>query len=108
MNLAAFLRAQARADRARAEELERAAAELEGRNEGMIDVKDTPLGVRRGAARVRARLNRGAPGAAIVGRKFFLSPEALDEELSRPSKAREQGSNDSAAARAARRLSRVA
>jgi hypothetical protein len=85
MNLAAFFRAQARVARARAEAeaeaWERAAAELENVHAGMIDVRETPLGVRRGAARVRARIERGAPGAAIVGRRFYLSTEALAEEL---------------------------
>lgn len=50
---------------------------------GMIDQKQSPLGRRRHCYAVRRRLSEGSPGAAVVGRRHLLSPEALAEELAR-------------------------
>lgn len=52
---------------------------------GMIAQTGSPLG-RRHCAAVRRRVSRGEPGAAIIGRRHLLSPEAMTEELSRVSK----------------------
>jgi len=48
---------------------------------GMLDQHASPLGSRRHCACVRARVAAGDPGAAIIGRRHLLSPEALGEEL---------------------------
>lgn len=58
---------------------------------GMIDQSASPAGRRRHIAAVRRRVAAGEGGAAIVGRRFLLSREALDAELAalakRPRKA---------------------
>lgn len=46
-----------------------------------IDQVRSPLGRRKHCSAVRARIARGAPGAAIVGRRHLLTRAALDEEL---------------------------
>jgi hypothetical protein len=53
---------------------------------GMMDQSASPLGSRRHCAAVKRRIARGERGAALVGRKHLLSPEALSEELGRASK----------------------
>jgi hypothetical protein len=52
---------------------------------GMVDQAASPLGARRHCAAVKRRLARGEGGAANVGRRFMLTPEALHEELERAS-----------------------
>ena len=56
---------------------------LQAANEGMIGQEQSLLGRRRHCAAVQRRVAAGLPGAAIVGRKHLLSPEALREELSK-------------------------
>lgn len=51
----------------------------------MIDQSASPLGRRRHLAAVRARVSAGAPGAAIVGRRYLLSREAVAQELEKVS-----------------------
>lgn len=48
-----------------------------------VEQADSPLGPRRHVAAVRRRLVKGMAGARIDGRRFFLSPAALREELAR-------------------------
>jgi hypothetical protein len=71
-----FLRALAR-ELAPLIALELRAGELPG----MVDQVGSPLGRRRHIAAVRRRVGSCRPGAAIVGRRHLLSPEALTEEL---------------------------
>jgi hypothetical protein len=52
---------------------------------GMVAQTGSPLGTRRHCSAVRHRVARCEHGAAIVGRKHLLSPEALNEELTRVS-----------------------
>ena len=47
----------------------------------LIDQRQSKLGRRRHAAVVRRRLANGQSGASIVGRVFYLTPEAHQEEL---------------------------
>lgn len=49
----------------------------------MIDQTASPLGNRRHCRAVQARIARGEPGAAIVGRRHLMSREAMDDELGR-------------------------
>lgn len=58
---------------------------LRGGDPGMIDQSSSPMGRRRHCTAVKRRVARGEPGAAIVGRRHLLSPEALSEELGRVS-----------------------
>lgn len=53
---------------------------------GMVDQSASPLGRRRHMKAVRRRVAAGEPGAAHVGRRFMLSREALDAELTTESK----------------------
>jgi hypothetical protein len=55
---------------------------------GMVDQAASPLGRRRHCSAVRQRLARGQPGAAVVGRRHLLSPEAIREELGQATKQR--------------------
>jgi len=57
--------------------------ELRSGPSDLISQAVSPLGKRRHCAAVRARVNRGDPGGAIVGRVFYLTPEALREELAK-------------------------
>ncbi len=50
---------------------------------GMQSQHGSPLG-RRHNASVRRRLARGEPGAFIVGRAHYLTPDALREEMGMP------------------------
>jgi len=52
---------------------------------GLIDQASSPLGRRRHCTAVKRRLASGAGGAARVGRRHLLSPDALAEELGRVS-----------------------
>lgn len=49
----------------------------------MIPQTGSELGARRHREAVKRRVASGEGGAAIVGRRFLLSPEALREELGR-------------------------
>ena len=53
---------------------------------GMIDQTRSPLGRRRHIAAVRRLVAAGKAGAAVVGRRYLLSREALDAEVARLSK----------------------
>jgi hypothetical protein len=53
---------------------------------GMVDQAGSPLGRRRHMAAVRARVQRGAHGAAIVGRRHLLARDLLEAELAAVSK----------------------
>jgi len=63
----------------------RVAERLRGGDPGMVEQTGSPLGNRRHCSAVRRRVARAEPGAAIVGRRHLLSPEALSEELTRVS-----------------------
>jgi hypothetical protein len=54
-------------------------------DDGLISQAGSPLGSRRHCNAVRRRLASGAHGAAKVGRRYLLTPDALAEELSRTS-----------------------
>ena len=64
---------------------ERVEQRLRGGQPGMLDQSASPLGRRRHCSAVKRRVARGEPGAAVVGRRHLLSPEALSEELGRVS-----------------------
>jgi hypothetical protein len=64
----------------------RVVEQLRGGTPGMIDQAASPLGSRRHCSAVKRRVARGEAGAAVVGRRHLLSPEALGEELGRTSK----------------------
>ncbi len=85
MSLADYASAQARVLRAQAEEWERIAAEHRQQRTDWVDQHSSQLGAKRHNAAVRRLLGEGAPGAAKVGRRHLLSPEALDAELRRVS-----------------------
>ena len=51
------------------------------KSHGLIDQRLSPLGKRRHGEAVRRRIAEGLPGAAKIGRQFFLTQTALDEEL---------------------------
>jgi hypothetical protein len=55
--------------------------------DGLVDQRRTPLGPRRHADAVKRRLARGEPGASKVGRRYLLTPDALQEELANVSAA---------------------
>lgn len=55
--------------------------------DGLIDQESSPLGRGHNAA-VRRRIAAGESGADIVGRRHFLTREALSEEMARGSKRR--------------------
>lgn len=63
----------------------RVAERLREGEPGMVEQTRSPLGSRRHCGAVRRRVARGEPGAAIVGRRHLLTPEALAEELTRVS-----------------------
>lgn len=54
---------------------------------GMLDQTRSPLGNRRHCNAVKRRVAAGEPGAARVGRRYLLTPDALAEELHRLGKA---------------------
>lgn len=47
-----------------------------------VDQAASPLGPRRHRAAVTRRMNKNDPGAARIGRRYLLSREALNAELS--------------------------
>jgi hypothetical protein len=49
----------------------------------MVDQSKSPLGRRRHCNAVKRRVGAGEPGAARVGRRYLLTPDALAEELHR-------------------------
>lgn len=66
---------------ARLERLELHLAKCDTPLGGHVDQRRSPLGRRRHCAAVRRRVLAGDEGAAIVGRHFLLSPQALRDEL---------------------------
>jgi len=48
-----------------------------------VEQADSPLGPRRHIKAVRRRMIKGQAGARKDGRRYFLSPDALREELAR-------------------------
>jgi hypothetical protein len=107
MDLAAYAAAQARADRARADEWERIADEAKAERRDWQAQTGSPLGPRRHCAAVDRRIAAGAPGAARVGRRALLSPEALREELEAVSKKPKQSKPETTSQRIERRLGLV-
>jgi hypothetical protein len=71
----------ARVLRRAADELDAIESERRAERRGWTDQSSSPLGRRRHVARVRARIAAGQGGAAQIGRRYVLSQEALDEEL---------------------------
>lgn len=65
----------------RLERLELRLAKCDAPLGGYIDQRSSPLGRRKHCAAVRRRVAAGDEGAAIVGRHFMLSPDALRDEL---------------------------
>ena len=57
---------------------------------GLVDQATSPLGGRKHRAAVQRRLREGKQGASIVGRRFFLTREALQEELERATLERDE------------------
>lgn len=66
---------------ARLERLELHLAKCDTPLGGHVDQRRSPLGRRRHCAAVRRRVLAGDEGAAIVGRHFLLSHQALRDEL---------------------------
>ena len=54
---------------------------------GQVDQHQSPLGPRRHCTAVRRLVAAGEPGAAIVGRRYLLTREALAQELMRVGRA---------------------
>lgn len=54
-------------------------------DDGMTPQSGSPLGPRRHCDAVKRRLAAGAGGAAKIGRRYLLTPAALQEELSQVS-----------------------
>lgn len=50
----------------------------------LIAQKGSPLGTRRHVECVVRRMQKGQPGAYAANASFYLTPEALDEELAAP------------------------
>lgn len=63
-------------------------SELRAGELDMVDQAASPLGRRRHIAAVRSRVASGATGAAIIGRRYLLTREAIEAELMRVSGAR--------------------
>lgn len=78
----------ARVLRVAADAIDDIARENELSHADWIAQDSSPLGRRRHCAAVRARVARGQAGAAIVGRRHLLSPEALREALGEVSEGR--------------------
>lgn len=77
----------ARVLRVAADELDRIAAEESLSRSDWIGQAESPLGRKRHCAAVRRLVAEGNPGAAIVGRRHLLAPDALSDalgEVSRP------------------------
>jgi hypothetical protein len=58
-------------------------ARMSANSQDMVDQHGSPLGPRRHRAAVKRRRKHGESGAAILGRDYLLSREALAEELAR-------------------------
>jgi hypothetical protein len=59
----------------------RVCSKLRAERVSWLDQRTSPAGSRRHIGMTKRRVQAGLPGAAIVGRRFLLSPEALQEEL---------------------------
>jgi hypothetical protein len=57
--------------------------ELRSGPSDLVSQAASPLGKRRHCAAVRARVSRGDPGGCVVGRTYYLTPAALQEELAK-------------------------
>src|SRR6187402_3803037 len=57
--------------------------ELRSGPSDLVSQATSPLGKRRHCAAVRARVQRGDAGGSIVGRIYYLTPAALQEELAK-------------------------
>ena len=57
-----------------------------GNRDGLVAQDESPLGARRHCGAVRKLVAKGVPGAAIVGRRYLLSREHVDQELAALSK----------------------
>jgi len=66
--------------------LAKAVRALDDDREALVDQTTSPLGPRVHCKAVKRRLAAGATGASIVGRRHFLSADALQQELARVSK----------------------
>jgi hypothetical protein len=76
----------ARVLRAAAAECDAIESERRAEIRAWVAQAKSDLGPRRHCAAVRRRVAAGLDGASIVGRKFLLSPAALEEELARRSR----------------------
>lgn len=56
----------------------------------LIDQRASRLGSKRHCRAVRARIARGEPGASTVGRNYYLTAQAHDDELARLTRSRHQ------------------
>lgn len=57
--------------------------ELRSGPSDLVPQASSPLGKRRHCAAVRARVQRGDAGGCVVGRIYYLTPQALNEELAK-------------------------
>jgi len=57
--------------------------ELRSGPSDLVSQANSPLGKRRHCAAVRDRVTRGDAGGCIVGRVYYLTPAALQEELAK-------------------------
>ena len=65
-----------------------------GTDQGWVDQHASTLGPRRHCSAARRRLAEGAGGAEHVGRRWLLTPAAVDEELGRPRRQRDAPTED--------------
>lgn len=72
---------------------DRVAARILKAQTRMISQAKSELGPRKHREAVRRRIDEGLDGAAIVGRRFLLTPEALREEAARATATRRRPSN---------------
>ena len=88
----------AKALRAAADVLEAAEREAGSERLEWVDQGSSPLGRRRHCAAVRRLVATGSPGAAVIGRRYLLSPNAVDAELARASQPRHPANSSTATA----------
>lgn len=62
---------------------EKVEARLRRSTDDDVEQANSPLGPRRHVAAAKRRIIKGQPGVRRDGRKYFLSPDALREELAR-------------------------
>jgi len=62
---------------------EKVVKRLRANEPDMVSQETSPLGRRRHCQATQRRVAAGLPGAAVVGRRHFLTQEALKEELAR-------------------------